>query len=90
MPTLDFKSHDHYSKVTSRSYHDIAHLHPPTNKPIKSQLPTCKLASELQHRQDLKVKVTMAMSKVKSRIQNNLAYQYPKQYPYQVSTLYTL
>ena len=28
------------SKVKSRSQHDVAHLHPPTNDPTKYQLPT--------------------------------------------------
>ena len=44
----DFKGQGHYdkvkvttrSKVKSRSYHDVAHLHPLTNVPTKYQLPT--------------------------------------------------
>ena len=31
----------HYSKVKSRSHHDVAHLQPLTNVPTKYQLPTC-------------------------------------------------
>ena len=36
----DFKGQGHYSKVKSRSDHDIAHLHPLTNVPTKYQLLT--------------------------------------------------
>ena len=36
----DFKGQGHYDKVKSRSHHDDAHLHPPTNVPSKYQLPT--------------------------------------------------
>ena len=36
-PRQDFKSLGHYTKVKSRSYHDIAHLHPPTNVSSKYQ-----------------------------------------------------
>ena len=36
----DFIGQGHYGKVKSRSHHDVAHLHPPTNVPTKYQLPT--------------------------------------------------
>ena len=36
----DFIGQGHYGKVKSRSYHDVAHLHPLTNVPTKYQLPT--------------------------------------------------
>ena len=36
----DFKGQDHYSKVKSRSHHDVAHLHPLTNVSTKCRLPT--------------------------------------------------
>ena len=36
----DFIGQGHYSKVKSRSNHDVAHLHPLTNVPTKYQLPT--------------------------------------------------
>ena len=35
----DFIGQGHYGKVKSRSYHDVAHLHPLTNVPTKYQLP---------------------------------------------------
>ena len=34
-----FKGQGHYSKVKSRSHHDVAHLQFPTNLPTKYQLP---------------------------------------------------
>ena len=37
-PGQDFIGQGHYDKVKSRSDHDVAHLHPLTNVPIK--LPT--------------------------------------------------
>ena len=36
----DFIGQGHYSKVKSRSDHDVAQLHPLTNVPTKYQLPT--------------------------------------------------
>ena len=39
-PGQDFIGQGHYSKVKSRSHHDVAHLHPLTNVPTKNQLPT--------------------------------------------------
>ena len=39
-PGQDLIGQGHYGKVKSRSNHDIAHLHPLTNVPIKYQLPT--------------------------------------------------
>ena len=39
-PGQDFIGQGHYSKVKSRSGHDVAHLHPLTNVPTKYQLPT--------------------------------------------------
>ena len=39
-PGQDFQTQGHYSKVKSRSDHDVAHLHPLTNVPAKYQLPT--------------------------------------------------
>ena len=36
----DFIGQGHYSKVKSKSNHDIAHLQPLTNVPTKYQLPT--------------------------------------------------
>ena len=39
-PGQDFITHGQYSKVKSRSHHDVAHLQPPTNVPIKYQLAT--------------------------------------------------
>ena len=41
-PGQDFIGQGHYSKVKvkSRSYHDVAHLHPLTNVHTKYQLPT--------------------------------------------------
>ena len=35
LPGQDFKGQGHYSKVTSRSHHDVAQLYPPTNIPTK-------------------------------------------------------
>ena len=39
-PGQDFIGQGHYSKVKSRSDHDVAHLHPLTNAPTKYLLPT--------------------------------------------------
>ena len=39
-PGQEFQTQGHYGKVKSRSDHDVAHLHPPTNVPAKYQLPT--------------------------------------------------
>ena len=40
LPGQDFKGQGHYSKVKSRSRHNVVHLHPLTNVPIKYKLPT--------------------------------------------------
>ena len=39
-PGQDFIGQGHYSKVKSRSDHDVAYLHPLTNVPTNYQLPT--------------------------------------------------
>ena len=39
LPGQDFIGQGHYSKVKSRSHHDVAHLHPLTNVPTEYQLP---------------------------------------------------
>ena len=39
-PGQDFQTQGHYAKVKSRSDHDVAHLHSPTNVPAKYELPT--------------------------------------------------
>ena len=38
-PRQGLKTHGHYDKVKSRSYHDVAHLQLITNIPTKYQLP---------------------------------------------------
>ena len=76
------------SKVKSRSDHDIAHLHPLTNVPTKYQLPTPygfrDIAWTRFYRsrsiQQGQIKVTPS----------HCTPTPPNQYPYQVSTSYTL
>ena len=55
------------SKVKSRSHHDVAHLHPLTNVPIKYQPPAPYGFPRYSPDKILEVKVTKARSKVKSR-----------------------
>ena len=55
------------------SHHDVVHLHALPNVTIKYQLPTTYGFCEMTG-QDLKVKITTARSKVKSRPHRDIAY----------------
>ena len=78
------------SKVASRSYHDIAHLHPLTNVPTKYQLPTLYSFRDIVR---IRFYRSRSLNKAKSQIKVTPLYctpAPPNQCPYQVSTSYTL
>ena len=72
-PGQYFKGQGHYSKVKSRSDHDVAHLHPRTNVPTKYQLPTPYDFRDIV-RQDY---IGQGQSKVKSRSDYDVAHLHP-------------
>ena len=53
-----------YGKVKSTSHNETAHLHSPNNVPIKYELPTLYIYSDIAWNQILKAKVTTVRSKV--------------------------
>ena len=79
------------SNITSRSHHDIAHLHLPSNvyhlsASSRNILPFPRYSPE----EILKLKVPTARPKIKSRSHNGISSVHPNQSSCHVSTFYTL
>ena len=78
------------SKVKSRSHHDVAHLHPLTNVPTKYQLPTPYSFRDIARTRFYRSR-SLRQGQRSNQGQTMTLHTYtPNQYPYQVSTSYTL
>ena len=78
------------SKVKSRSDHDVAHLHPLTNVPTKYQLPTPYGFRDIARTTFYRSR-SLWQGQRSNQGQTMTLHTYtPNQYPYQVSTSYTL
>ena len=78
------------SKVKSRSHHDVAHLHPPTNVPTKYQLPTPYSFRDIAWTRFYRSR-SLRQGQRSNQGHTMMLHTYiPNQCPYQVSTSYTL
>ena len=78
------------SKLKSRSHYDIAHLHPLTNVPIKYQLPTSYGFWDIAQTRFSNSRSLWQGQRSNQGHTMTLHTYTPNQYPYQVSTSYTL
>ena len=78
------------SKVKSRSYHDIAHLQPPTNVPTKYQLPTPYRFRDIARTRFYRSR-SLRQGQRSNQGHTVMVHTFtPNQCPYQASTSYTL
>ena len=73
-PGQDLIDQGHYGKVKSRSHHDVAHLHPLSNVPIKYQLPTSHGFGDIPEK---RFQTQGHSGKVKSRSHHDVAHLHP-------------
>ena len=86
----DLKGQGHYSKVKSRSHHDVAHLQPRSNVPSQSKLPTSHSFRGMAWTKFLNSS-SPQQGKMSNQGHTIILHTFsPNQCPYQVSIPYTL
>ena len=89
-PGQDIIGQGHYGKVKSRSNHDDAHLHILTNVLTKYQLPTPYCFRDIARTRFYKSRPLWQDQRSNHGQTMTLLTYTPNQYPYQISTSYTL